>query len=159
MDAQDIVIDSAASSAEMVATEGFAKLTKHALRLTGSEIARHVASTDRRGLLAPVELVKDGKRLLGAILALEDRAIVAWTTGTLRVKNFETVVPYGSIESIEVGTRPGGAMSKARETLRIKADGQVWDLVFANVFEGGTSIVPFIAGMLDGAIKPVYESM
>lgn len=158
MSAEDIVIDSANAAANTVGTDEFVKLTKYALNMTGSEIGRHVNSTDGPGLFSPLSVVKDGKDRLGAILALEDRAILAWTVGTFRMKNFETVIPYSAIESLELGTRPGGAMSKDRETLRIKADGQTWDVVFANVFEGGRSIVPFIKGVLEGSIKPVFES-
>ncbi|HMS71736.1 MAG TPA: hypothetical protein PKB03_01760 [Baekduia sp.] len=158
MSAEDIVIDSANAAANTVATDEFVTLTKHALNLTGVELGRHVTSTDVPGLFSPTEVMQDGKGRLGAILALDDRAILAWTVGTFRMKNFETVIPYSAIESLELGTRPGGAMTKDRETLRIKADAQTWELVFANVFEGGRSIVPFLKGVLEGSIKPVFEN-
>ncbi len=48
-------------------------------------------------------------------------------------------------------------MSKDREVLRIGAGGETWNLVFANVFDGGRSIVPFLKGVLDGSIRPVFE--
>jgi hypothetical protein len=149
---------SANAGATTAGTNEFVTLTNHALTLTGAKIEQHVKSSDGPGLLSPLEVVKDGKDRIGAILALQDRAVLAWTVGTFRMKNFETVIPYSSIESIEIGSRPGGAISKERETLRIKADGQTWDLVFANVFDGGRSIVPVIKGILEGSIRPVFES-
>lgn len=158
MSAEDIVIDSANAAANTVATNEFVKLTQNALKLTGAELGRHVKPTDGPGLFSPVDVAEDGKDRLGAVLALEDRAIIGWIVGTFRIKNFESVIPYDSIESVERGTRAGSALSKERETLRVKADGKTWELVFANIFEGGRSIVPFIEGMLEGTITPVFET-
>jgi hypothetical protein len=128
-------------------------LTQHTLGLVGSEVARHLDPAEKPGLFTPANLEHDGKDRLGAVLALEDRAIIAWTTGTLRIKNFETVIPRSSVERTETGTRPAGAMSKDRETLSIVTESDTWDLVFPNVFEGGRSIVPFVVAMLEGALE------
>lgn len=102
-----------------------------------------------------MDVVYDGKDRGGAILALEDRAIIAWIVG-LRMKSHEAVLPYGSIKGIEQSTRPGRALSKPCDVLRIEADNN-WTLVFANVFEGGRPIAPFLKGVMDGAIKPVFD--
>ena len=158
MSAQDVVFESANAAANTVGTEDFTKLTKNALNLTGSGVARHVSATDGPGLFSPANLIKDGKDRLAAILALEDRAIIGWTVGTFRMKNFETVIPYASISSLDLGTRTGGSMTKDRETLTITADGTTWELIFANVFDGGRSIAPFLIGVMDGSIRPVFEA-
>lgn len=107
------VVDSANAAVNTVATDVFVKLTKNTLNLTGDEIGRHVKSTDGPRLFSPLEVITDGKDRLGAILTLDDRAVLGWTVGTFRMKNFETVIPYSSIESIELGTRAG----ESRETL------------------------------------------
>ncbi len=156
MDNEQVVIDSANAAIETVGTEPFFKLTKNLLGMTGSQLAKQVDPEDGPGLFAPLELEDDGKDRLGAILALDDRAIIAWTVGTFRMKNFEAVVSYDSIASVEFTTRKGGAISKDREGLRIVAE-RTWNLVFGAVFEGGNSIRPFIGGMLSGAMKPVFE--
>lgn len=155
---EEVLLESANAAANTVATELFVRLTKNALQLTGDSIGQHVQSTDGPGLFSPLDVVRDGKDRLGAILALGDRAIIAWTVGGLRIKNFEFVIPYSGIESIDATTRPGGMMSKDREMLKIEADDQTWELVFANVFEGGRSIVPYLKGVLEGSIKPVFTS-
>lgn len=157
LSAQDIVIESANAAITTVGTDDFAKLTKHALNLTGSEVAQHVNADDVPGLFSPVDVEMDGKDRLGAILTLEDRAIIAWTVGTFRMKNFEAVIPRASIDELELTTRPGGSMTKDRDLLRVRAGTQNWSLAFANVFEGGRSIAPFLKGVLEGSIKPVFE--
>ncbi len=157
MSADDIIIDSANAAVNTVATDGFTKLTQQVMSLTSAELARHLRSDDAPGLLVPLDLEQDGKDRLGAILAVGDRAILAWTVGTFRVKYFSDVLPYEAIQSVEVGTRAAGAMTKERELLRVASGSRSYTLVFANLFEGGQSIVPFLAGVLDGSIKPVFE--
>jgi hypothetical protein len=156
MNAEDLLLLSAEAATNTVDTDRFVKLSVYALRLTGAEIGRHLQEEDDPGLFVPVDVVIDGKDCTGAILALGDRLIVSWVTGTLRIKNFEEVVPYDSIRQIERTARPGGAMTKDREVLSIEAD-RTWTLAFANVFEGGRSIVPYLQGTIDGAIKPFFE--
>lgn len=154
---EGILLDSANAAASIVATGEFAKLTKLALSLTGAEIGRHIQATDEPGLFSPLEVVRDGRDRLGAILALGDRAVLAWTIGSVRMTNVETVIAYDEIESLDLGARPGGTMSKDRQTLRITTSSDTYDLVFANVFENGRSIVPFLKGILEGSIRPVFE--
>ena len=156
MDAEEIVIASAEAAATTVGTERFATLTKHALVLLGAEMARRVRADDKPGLFAPADLVRDGKDRLAAILALEDRVVVGWTAGALRTQNFDAVIPKADISTTALGERPGSAFKKPRETLRISA-GEAWDFVFANVFEGGTSIVPILEAVIGGALKPVFS--
>lgn len=151
--AESIIVDSANAAVTTVATDAFAKLTNHTLNWTISDLARHVSADDRPGLFSPVEVEQEGKDRLGAVLALEDRVIVAWTVGVLRMRHYERVITYGSIECLELTTRPGGPMSKDRDVLRITADGTTWNLVFANVFDGGRRIAPFIEGLLAGSIN------
>jgi hypothetical protein len=153
---EEIVVASAEAAADTVGTAEFAKLTRYALNLMGAEMARHVNTTDHPGVLSPVDVVQDGRDRTGAILVLADRAIIAWTVGMVRIENFEAVVPHRSIQRVERRARPAGAMSKEREVLLIKA-ARTWTLVFANVFERGRSVVPFLAGFIEGWLRPVYE--
>lgn len=157
MEADELVAESANVAAQTVGTDAFAKLAQHAVNLNSSEIGRHLSDDDATGIFSPVEVVKDGKDRLGAILALEGRAIIAWNVGTFRMKHFSTVVPRASMEYPEQTTRAGGGMTKDRDVLRISTDSETWTLLFANVFEGGQSIVPYLVAMLDGAIRPVFE--
>lgn len=156
MDTDTFLIESANNAAQTVGTDLFAKLAQNALNLTADEIGRHLDATDESGLFSPVDVENDGKDRLGAVLAIEGRMIVSWQVGTFRAKRFSIVIPYTAVETLEQATRPGGAMSKERAVLRITVDGQTWTLVFANVFEGGTSIVPFLIGVFEGSLRPVF---
>lgn len=156
MSAEDVVIASAEAAASLVGTDRFLKMTTYALRLHGKEICGCLRGDEGPGLLAPADVVIDGKDRSGAILTLEDRAVIAWTVGTLRIQSFQEVVPYAEIASHQLTTRPAGAMSKEREVLEIVA-GSRWELAFYNVFEGGRSIAPFLQGMIGGWAKPVFE--
>jgi hypothetical protein len=157
--AEQVLIDSANAAIGTVETDDFAKLTKYARGLTGAEVSRHIQPTDEPGLFSPVDVEKDGKDRAGSILALSERAIIAWTVGTFRIKNYEIVIPSTSIKTLEQRTRPGGAMSKDREVLYIEtSDGVTWNLAFPNAFDGGRSIVPWLEGVLTGALKPVFDA-
>jgi hypothetical protein len=152
VDAQQLIIDSAEAAARTVDTPNFAKLTAKAVELTGSAVAAHLVPSDAPGLLVPVEIEVDGKPRVGAVLALGDRAILAWTTmRMLKISNYEAVVPYDSIAGIEHGQGNGN-----REILRIHAQ-RTWRLQFAAVFAGGRSIVPFLKGVLEGEINPAFS--
>jgi len=155
MKASDIVVVSAQLGADTVGDDLFFKLTQNAVTLVGAELARHIRDGERPGVLSPLEVVIDGKDRLGAILVLEDRAILAWTIGTLRMRNFEEVIPLAAVTDAVTGERPRGVMTKARDTLTIYA-GKTWHVVFANT-DRGRPIAPFIAGLLVGAIKPVFR--
>jgi hypothetical protein len=151
------MVDSGEAAASTVGTDVFVKALKYALQMTGADIMRHIDASDSPGLLAPVSVVLSGKDCPGAILALPDRAIIAWFTGVLRIRTSATVIPSSSIRTMIAGTRRGGAMTKDRETLLVEADDD-WLLVFADLFEGGRSIGPFLTGTLEGWLKPVFES-
>lgn len=153
----ELVIASAEAASNTVNTDAFHKLIGNCIKLVGAEIAEHLRADDRPGLLAPVDVELDGNDRLGGVLVLEDRAIIAWTVGTLRIKNFEAVVPRDEISTISIDTRPGGAIAKDREILRLEASDGIWTLVFANVFDGDRSIVPWLQMMLEGAITPLFE--
>jgi len=104
-------------------------------------------------LFAPVDIEVDGKDRTGAILVLEDRVILGWVVGTLKPKNFDAVVPKDTIKSMEDATKGASAFSKERQGLVIDTDGKRWRLTFHAVFEGGRSIVPWLIGVSDGAIR------
>jgi hypothetical protein len=48
-------------------------------------------------------------------------------------------------------------MTKKRDVLVLTTSDQTWELIFANVFEGGRNIAPFLKGVLEGSVKPVFR--
>jgi len=155
--ALNLIVDSANAAAVTVGTDSFAKLTKHALNLTGAAVAKHVVEDDIPGLFSPCEVEQGGKGRMGSILALERRAVIAWTVGTLRIKNFEATVDYNAIRHIEMTERSGGSFSHGQVVLTVTTDDNQWVIRFAPVFDGGVSIVPLIQCVLEGSMKFVSE--
>lgn len=153
MTPDEVVIESANAAVRTVGTDRFRKLTEYALRLVGKEVAAHLRPGDSPGLFAPVDIEVDGKDRTGAILVLEDRVILGWVVGTFKPKNFDAVVPKDTIKSMEDATKGASAFSKERQGLVIDTDGKRWRLTFHAVFEGGRSIVPWLIGVSDGAIR------
>lgn len=125
-------------------------MTKYAMNLVGKEMLGHMNARDRAGLFVPVSFEDNGKELSGAILTLGDRAIFAWITGTLRIKNYETVVPYASITHVESAIRAASRMSVEREILSVHAD-RHWTVLHSNIFEGGRPVAVFLERMLNGS--------
>jgi hypothetical protein len=152
-----VVATSAEAAISYVGSRQFEKLAVAALNLCGAEVAVHLRADDTPGLFVPLEIEADGKERIGAVLALTDRAILAWTIGTLRIKNFEAIVPYGSIEHIDLSTRPYSRLSGSRDVLRVDA-AQSWTLVFYADMDDGQRIAPIVQGMLDGSMKPVFKT-
>lgn len=157
VDPVELIASSAEAAAQIVGTKPFAKLTKAALTLTIPGLQGHVTDTDHPGLFAPIDVERGGKERLGGILVLRDRGIIAWDIGSFGTRSDQVVVPLASISTIERGTQDRGARYDARETLRLMTHDGEWVLIFRGVFDGGRSIVPWIEGMLKGAIEPRSE--
>ncbi|MEJ2887950.1 hypothetical protein [Actinomycetospora aeridis] len=157
MNAEQLIIASAEAAARVVGTKDYARMTQVALTLTGQQLERYVRQADRPGFIAPVDVEEGGKDRDGALLALPDRAVIAWTVGTFRPKNYEVEVPAAAIVSLERGERPPTRWARQREVLQITTADRTWSLVLPDVLDGGQSIVPWLQGMLRGAVEPVFE--
>lgn len=158
MSGQDILIASADAAARTVGTDFFLKITKKTLGFTAQEMLPLINSTDYSGLYAPMDIEQEGKDRQGAILVMEDRVILAWIVGTLRIKGYHVVVPREDITGVRTDTVSGGRMMKDREILYIDVEEGTWEVKFASgLFEGGNSLVPFLMGILDGSLKFAYD--
>ena len=152
MDSREVVIESANNAAGYVGTEQFVKLVKLAITMVGAEIARHVRPDERPGMLVPVGFEENGKLVTGALLALEERAIVGWTTGTLRIRNFEAVVPYDSVERCEVEVHDG------RDVLEMTTQERVWSFV-VYMEPDAPKLAPLVQGVMEGWARFEYEDV
>lgn len=76
MKAREIVFASAEAGTDTVGTDMFIKMTQNALNMVATEVSAHVRDGENPGVFFPVEVSVDGKDRLGAILVLEDRAIM-----------------------------------------------------------------------------------
>lgn len=146
-DTKDVVIDGATNTADWIGTNSALKAMKTFVQLVGREMTAHLRPDDKPSFFVPALFEIDGKKLSGAVLTLEDRAVFAWTVGTFRVKNFEAVVPYASIKlvNVEEASSPG--------RLVVRTDERIWTLVVPNDYDGGRDIVPMLHAALTGAVS------
>lgn len=157
MNPEQIVLSSASAAANTVGTNEFAKFTQAALTLTRAAVERHLNPADKPGLLAPVDVSVDGKDRFGVMLVLMDRVVIAWTTGTFRIKNFETVIPRDAITSIETTVRPAGTLTPARDVMQMTHPRGSRTIIFPANTENGRRIAPWMQGMLTGRVEPVFD--
>lgn len=120
-----IVLEAANLVLSRVDHEGtaFPDLTQAAIKLCGKKILAHIESSDKPGLFVPIDVEANGKWELGCILTLQDRAVIAWFIGTLRVRTFAQVVFFDRITGVaEVATEPASGHQPERVILRVDAD-------------------------------------
>lgn len=114
------------------------KLTESVLKLCGPGILAHLSSEDQAGLFMPVDIRVGGKWESGCVLTLQDRAVLAWFTGTLKTKAFELVIPYEGVKevsetAIEAKTwrQPEqvtlGVDGSVPATIKVRRPGKGWD--------------------------------
>lgn len=76
---------------------------KAGLSMCGKTLAALMTEADEPILFIPSWLARDapGPLQLGVILTFKDRAIAAWTEGTMRLTYFAHSIPYSSVRSVE----------------------------------------------------------
>lgn len=100
------------------------KLTESVLKLCGPGMLAHLSSEDQAGLFMPVDIRVGGKWESGCVLTLQDRAVLAWFTGTLKTKAFELVVPYEGVKEVsEIAVEP--KTWRQAEQVTLEVDGSV----------------------------------
>lgn len=156
MNPDELIVESANAAASMVGTEYFAKLTGYAINLTGGELAKHLGDITEPGLLVALDVEIDGKGRTGCALALDESVVLGWSIGTFRAKPHSVVIPKASIRSVARTTEDGGRMMKPRQVLTIEAD-RTWRLLMHWMdHDGGKDITPFLQGVIDGSMRPVF---
>jgi len=152
-DPADIFARTAEFSADLANSDRFTKLVNALVPVCGKEIVSHIDPTDRGGLLVPISFLYQGKFEPGAVFTLEDRAIFAWLKGSLRIKNFEAVVPYASITNVEESMSEAKATRVSLPIIEVKAD-QDWTLRMDNILaEGSPKVHTLMANTLLGMIS------
>jgi hypothetical protein len=152
MEPEDILKEAAIVTAAKAGTDRCVKMVENSLKLCGKAILPYIHRGDESGLFVPLLVKHQGKEQPGCILTLSDRAVLAWITGTFRVKNFEAVIPYSSIEWIEAEAEPASRTSAARDVLRILAEDE-WTIILQNIFGDGMNIPAVLHGVLSGSVE------
>lgn len=149
-DALDTLNAAATMAANWVGTDRFLRLTELSVKTHGSAIIHHMEPGERASYFTPADFKLEGKSRSGSILLLEHRAIFAWIMGLFRPKDFTAVVPYETIRNVSQTTQRASALTVELPMLLVNAH-QDWSVVFNNVFEGGRSLAPVVASILQGA--------
>lgn len=157
MEAQEVFSESVVNALSEVGADAKSEPAEHALMvlsLVWKKAAPHIRPDDEPGLFWPIVfLVNDKPEAKAGVLALKDRLIIMWTTGTFRSKDFQEVVPYASILSTTQTVRPPDSrISKELLRLRITA-AQPHELLFLPE-TGGAVVAQRIEGMISGTFKP-----
>jgi len=144
-----MVVSSLEFTCVQVASKRFESLSFRAVKLVGREVVAQVRPTDRTGLFVPVSFYINGKFEPGAVVTLEDRAIFAWVTGNIRIKNFEAVVPYNSVTAVKDSETEPTRTAPALPLITVTADNQ-W-LLRIETTEASPKIPFLLGGVLTGA--------
>lgn len=107
------------------------EMIRTSVDLYGTQLVNHVDRTDVPGILLPVDVFTEGKWRTGALLTLQDRAIVAWAIGTVRIRSFERVIPFATIS--QVSSRPAeSTLNRPRAILDLGCEPpvriRIWEL-------------------------------
>lgn len=133
--------------------DDFIKVSKLALNTCASELAQHVADGESAALCVAVQVQVGGKINPGAILLLDDRAILAWTEGTFRVKTRTQVLFLANIESVTTALKRPNRLEQTVATVCTTA-GHEHEILFWPVMK--PRLGTLVCGFLDGTLKPVW---
>lgn len=154
MNAQLVLENAIHGSANWVDEKYWGPFTKLAAAAFSATDTARVLRADETAAacVAPASVEVDGKDRDGLILCLEDRAVIAWYTGLLRVKSFQAEVPYASVTSTETGSVRG------QQTLAITVGSQTWQLTLDAIHLADMSkLRDIIEGILAGSVEVGYE--
>lgn len=141
------IFNAANQAVGMADEDRFTKLTELTLKLVAREVGRHLTPQRSVHLFVPVEVEVAGKREGGALVLLDGAAIIAWHTGTFRIKNAETVVPLASVTSVTTADQRRGPVEGTWTALTIHAD-RTWTVCIPP--GASTLLVQTVVGVLEG---------
>lgn len=103
MEPEEILRTAANTALAHMDTDGnlAVKLLENTVKMHADDLLPLLDTDDEPRLLLSVDFEVDGKWRDGCILTLQDRAIIGWYTGGLRIKTFTRTLPYAEISSIE----------------------------------------------------------
>ena len=133
--------------------EFFTKFAAATIQTCGSEIVGQLQASDRPGVFAPVDVLVNGKWEQGGVLTLTDRAIIAWFTGTFRVKTFSRVVRFAEITRVvPTAVEPARMHSDIAERVVLTIEGKESLSIRVLRFKESAILEEMIQGALTGAV-------
>ena len=107
MDLHDALIDAADTTAAVVRTDRCSTLLVCCLRRHGPALSALLRPADVGQLLVPVDVEVGGRRRGGCLLALSDRAVLAWSEPP-DPESRTALVAYPDVASARLTGSPGG---------------------------------------------------
>ena len=114
----DVVADAITSGIEIGArNREFMELAMATLKIVGHELAGNVRPGDRPHIAIPALIDVGTKSQPGAVLVLQDRAVVAWSEGRLKTNCRSSVHPIATISDVTCFERPTGNGSDVHQAI------------------------------------------
>lgn len=129
----------------------YSSTTMRTLRLLGYQMAKNITSADTRGVFVPASVLRENKEEIGGVLALDNRAIIGWSTGRLfRQKEHAEVVRYEEVDAVVQHPRNDGALG----TLLDIQGASTWRILVTEASDSPQTITPVLADLLRGQMIP-----
>ena len=153
---EDILAHAANFTSSFVNRDDFDTAAQAALNVLASKIVARIDPLDRAGLFTALEVFADGKWQPGCLLGLEDRVVLGWWSGLVRIKLLTCEIPIAQVSDVaetDVEQLAGTAVEKV--TLRI--DGDVPMRIRVARYDTGMDLPEVVRGVLLGAISYGFE--
>jgi hypothetical protein len=127
-------------------------IAKTAMEAVGAELARQIEHGESASVCAPVDVAHDGRHDPGMVLLLNERVVIAWFEGTLRVKRRSLAFSYRDISEVATAARDRGRLSPYRDGISFAAGGARQEFVLpSKVAKDG--LTSMIKDLLTGAVS------
>lgn len=134
--------------------ELFVQVLESCIQANVQDLLGHLHESDRPGMAFSGEVLVGGNWRNGVALTLQDRLVLAWTSGVPRIKTDSLVVPHDSISAVEV-EHCTGLTTKPKDTFAILAENLVSFRTWSMPEPLGANMV---AAFLSGAAKVPDET-
>ena len=100
----------------------------------------------------------NGKWEDGCILTLQDRAVLAWFTGILRIKTFGRVIPFADIANVtETAVEPARLHGHFSEMVTFSVESDPPVKIRVPRFKNSSALDTMVKGILAGAVTFTYS--
>jgi hypothetical protein len=152
VEAKQAVVDACERGAQWAGGDKrYLSLAHSALKMVGLELARYLRPGEIASLCVPAEVAHDGRHDPGMVLLLDDRAVVAWFEGTVRVTRRSLYFAYGDISEVTTVARDRGRLAVYRDAISFTAGGARHEFVLPSKV-AKAALAGMVSGVMSGAV-------
>ena len=130
----------------------FQAVSENALRLLETALAEHVTGAERVAICLPVLVVDRRDRFAGAVLLVDQRAVLAWSEGQFRPRTNSLAIDYSDIHDVRRGERSFGHYAVPRQTISFAAGDRHHEIVLYSEITDHAAIELLLTAF--GAVAP-----